>query len=76
MSARILTCQGASPRLCRYEVETVNYWADQVTNHGRSRDSLTFEMNRRGIKTKRGRPWPKGRILEILRSPVLRRCVL
>ena len=59
-------------RLCRHEVATVNYWADQVIDHGRSASSLTVEMRARGILTKNGKPFSDGRILEILRSPVLR----
>jgi site-specific DNA recombinase len=63
-------------RPCPAEAANIVYWADQVIDHGRSCDSLTVEMNRKGILTKRGHRWPKGRILEILRSPVLRGIVL
>jgi site-specific DNA recombinase len=55
---------------------TVNWWADQVIDHGRSGSSLTVEMNRRRVKTNYGKRWRDGTILAILRSPALRGFVM
>jgi site-specific DNA recombinase len=63
-------------RRCWHEALTANYWADQVIDHGRSTSALTHEMHMRGVKTKYGKDFPDGRILEILRSPTLRGYVL